>query len=232
MALIPGRVRLVAALLAVAAGAARAEEVPPCPAGAPEIRMTVTDPEPVISRALGIDALHGETGLPRSPLLHHLALTTSRVEWRSEIDTRYRSGTGGVCARPARVALALVQNEHLVRIAGEIPRGGCLWREVLAHERRHVAVNRRTLRAAAAQARAAATGWAVRAEGRGATLDEAMAGLQEGLRHAIEPALAAMRDAREQAHARIDSQAEYERLGEVCPADQRRLREVFRAAVR
>ncbi len=192
--------------------------------------MAVIDPAPVTSQAEGIDALHEETGQERSAGQHHLAFTTSRVEWRSEIDTRYREEAGGVCARPARVALSLVQAEHLVRIAGEIPRGGCLWQEVLAHEMRHVAVNRRTLRAAAARARAAAEAWALRAEGRGVSLDEAMAGLQEGLRRAIEPALAGMREARGAAHGRIDSRAEYERLGEVCPADQRRLRQALRLA--
>ena len=151
------------------------------------------DPEPVLSNELDVDALHRETGQPRSATLHHLGLTTSRVEWQSEIETRYRSTAGGVCARPATISLNLVQTEHVVRIAREIPRDGCLWREVAAHERRHVAVNRRSLRRAAAQAKAAAESWGARAEGRGATLDEAMAGLQQGLRRAIEPALAAMR---------------------------------------
>ncbi|MBL6455627.1 hypothetical protein JMJ55_09855 [Belnapia sp. T6] len=124
----------------------------------------------------------------------------------------------------------MVQTEHRVRIAREIPEGGCLWREVLAHERRHVAVNRRSLREAAAAARAAAAAWAARAEGHGATLEEAMAGLRTGLRQAIEPALAAMRSGRATAHGAIDTQAEYERLGRTCPADQQRLREALRQA--
>lgn len=186
------------------------------------------DPEPVLSHALGVDGLHDETGQPRSATLHHLGLTTSRVEWQSEIETRYRSGAGGVCARPATVVLNLVQTEHLVRIAHEIPPGGCLDREVTAHELRHVAVNRRTLREAAGRARAAAAAWAARAEGRGATLEEAMGSLQFGLRQAIEPALAAMRDARERAHQAIDSLAEYRRLSRVCQGEQRLLREALR----
>lgn len=189
------------------------------------------DPEPVLSNELGVDALHAETGQPRSATLHHLGLTTSRVEWQSEIETRYRSTGGGVCARPATISLNLVQTEHVVRIAREIPRDGCLWREVAAHERRHVAVNRRSLRRAAAQAKAAAEGWGARAEGRGATLDEAMAGLQQGLRRAIEPALAAMRSARESAHREIDSPAEYERLSRACPGDQKMLRDALRPVI-
>ncbi|MFC7692032.1 hypothetical protein ACFQY5_23085 [Paeniroseomonas aquatica] len=139
-------------------------ETPPCPPDPPQLRLTVTDPEPVFSHALTIDGLHRETGLPRSATLHHLGLTTSRVEWQSEIETRYRS-TEGVCARPATVSLELAQTEHVVRVAREIPKGSCLWREVSAHERRHVAVNRRSLRQAAAQAKAAAERWGARAEG-------------------------------------------------------------------
>jgi hypothetical protein len=192
--------------------------------------LAVVDPEPVLSNELGVDALHAETGQPRSATLHHLGLTTSRVEWQSEIETRYRSTDGGVCARPAAISLNLVQTEHLVRIAREIPGEGCLWREVASHERRHVAVNRRSLRQAAAQARAAAEAWGARAEGRGATLDEAMAGLQQGLRQAIEPALAGMRATRDQAHREIDSPAEYERLSRTCPRDQKVLRDALRPA--
>ncbi|MDB5375090.1 MAG: hypothetical protein JWP04_3732, partial [Belnapia sp.] len=206
------------------AGQARAEPPPACPAGAPVVRLAVVDPEPVESGALSVDELHRETGQPRSATMHHLGLTTSRVEWRSEVETSYRSSESGVCARPAVVTLNLVQTEHLVRVAREIPADGCLWREVLAHERRHVAVNRQTLRQAGARAQAAAVAWGARAEGHGATLDEAMGQLQQGLRRALEPALAAMRAAREAAHREIDTQAEYRRLSRICLEDQRVLR--------
>jgi hypothetical protein len=126
------------------------------------------------------------------------------------------------------VVLVLAQTEHLVRIAHEIPRGTCLFRAVEAHERRHVAVNRRTLRAAAGRARRAAEAWAATAEGRGATEREAMAALQRGLRRAIEPAMAAMRAQRDAAHRGIDTEAEYRRLARICAADQRALRERLR----
>jgi hypothetical protein len=52
--------------------------------------------------------------------------------------------------------------------------------------------------------------------------------LQAGLRRAIEPALAALREARTAAHEAIDTPAEYRRLGALCPADQARLRERLR----
>jgi len=221
------------ALLALSAPG-RAAAAADCPPRAPRVRLTVADPEPVLSTELGVDALHAETGRPRSASVHHLGLTLSRVEWRSEMDARTtasaaRRGGGGVCAVPGRVVLALVQSEHLVRIAREIPRGGCLFREVERHERRHVAVNRRSLAEAAARARRAAEAWAATAEGHGATEAEAMAALQAGLRRAIEPALAAMRAEREAAHRAIDTTAEYRRLARVCPEDQRALRGRLRA---
>lgn len=222
----------LAALLALPALPAPGLAATECPPRASRVRVTVSDPEPVLSTELGVDALHAETGRPRSASVHHLGLTLSRVEWRSEVNARTTAPAarrGSVCAVPGRVSLALVQSEHLVRIAREIPRGGCLFREVERHERRHVAVNRRSLAEAAARARRAAEAWAATAEGLGATEAEAMAALQAGLRRAIEPALAAMRAEREAAHRAIDTGAEYRRLARVCPEDQRALRARLRA---
>ena len=188
------------------------------------VELALRDPPPVLSAEAGTAALHAMTGVPQSAGLHHLGLTTSRVEWTSEIDTRWQLTRDGICARPARISLRLAQIEHRLRIAREIPRGGCLWQAVAAHERRHAAVNQATLRRAAAAVRRAAEAWAPQAEGRGPTVDAAVVALQEGLREAIEPALAAMRRAREAAHAAIDTPEEYARLSRICAGDQMVLR--------
>ncbi|MCB4823560.1 hypothetical protein [Roseicella aerolata] len=214
----------VAIALTLAAPALAAEEAGGCPAGAARVELVLEDPPPVLSAAGRIVPPEGGAAAPPGARLHHLGLTTSRVAWGSEMETRWREGEGGICARPARVTLRLAQTEHRIRIAREIPEGGCLWRAVEAHERRHVAVNRATLRHAAAEARQAAEAWAGRAEGRGPTMEAAVAALQEGLRQAIEPALAGMRKAREAAHAAIDTPEEYARLGRICPEDRARLR--------
>jgi hypothetical protein len=207
--------------LLLAAGAARAEG---CPAGPVRVTLALADPAPVLSAEAGTAALQAASGLPRAARLHHLGLTASRVEWGSDIETRWRETPGGTCARPARIGLRLAQTEHRIRIASEIPRGGCLWRTVEAHERRHVALNQATLRQAATAMRRAAEAWAPRAEGRGPDVEAAVARLQVGLRQAIEPALASMRAAREAGHAAIDSPEEYARLSRICPADQALLR--------
>ncbi|MBW8271057.1 hypothetical protein [Caldovatus aquaticus] len=211
-----------AAPAAAAAAAAPGRPVPACPPRAPRVRVAVEDPEPTLLGDAGVDALHGRTRTPRTAQVHHLAVTTSRVDWRSEITAHYARAPGGgpVCAVPAVVALHLVHAEHVIRLAREIPEGGCLWREVLAHEWRHVAVNRRALRAAAQRLRTAAEAWAARASARAPEVEGAVAALQEQLRRAIEPALAAMRAERERGHRAIDTRAEYGRLARVCPEDQ------------
>ncbi len=211
---------LGAAMPAQAAGASS------CPVRAPRIRLAVLDKPVEVTGTQSIDAMHAESGERRTARRHHLALTTSRVEWHSELNahvSRHHTGRGRVCAVPAEVVLTLVEAAHRISIAAEVPANGCLWQAVLAHERRHAEANRASLAVAARTARAAANAWAERASGHGATEEAAMAQLQAGLRRAIEPSLAAMRAARARAHARIDTPGEYRRLSAVCPADQARL---------
>lgn len=217
----------LAALLAAAWGsaAARAQE-PDCPPAPVRVEVAVEDPEPKLDRSAGMDALRraaGESG--DGAAYRHLGATESRVEWRSESEARIVERPGRACARPERVSIRVRHAEHRVRIARELRRGGCLFRETQAHERRHVSVNRATLRDAAAEVEAAARGWAETAVGHGDTRQEAMDELQAGLRRAIAPAMEGLRAAREAGHRAIDSPEEYRRLGEVCPDEQKALRE-------
>jgi hypothetical protein len=223
------------ALLALLASPSAAQEpegdagAPACPPRAPpQVSQRVRDPEPVLSTAR-TGELDGAADRPQAARTHHLGLTVSRVEWSSELTARFARGPDGVCAVPAEVELSLAHVEHAIRLAREIPRDGCLWREVLGHERRHVEVNRRTLREAAARIRDLAGDWAVRAEARGADAETAVATLQRDLRRAVEPALARMRADRLAGHEAIDVPAEYRRLSRVCGPDQIRLREALRA---
>jgi hypothetical protein len=191
--------------------------------------VSLDDPEPSLDTGAGREALRAEDATPRSAAHRHLGVTTSRVEWQSEVEARIERASGLACARPERVSITLRHAEHSVRIARELPRAGCLFRETEAHERRHVAVNRATLRRAAAEMEAAAQRWAASAAGRGATEQAAMAELQAGLRAAIAPAMDAMQASRDTAHREIDRPEEYARLGRVCPEDHRALRERMRS---
>ena len=213
-----------------------------CPATGATISISRDDPDPVVS-TVPMEALRGQMQAvaPRGPAAQrtpaaqptpaaqrahdeHLGVTASRVEWRMELAARYlRQADGRVCAVADRVTIVLAHVEHAIRIAEEIPPQGCLWREVLAHEQRHVAVNRATLAQAEQALRGAVTEWARRASVRAANAEAATGQLQAGLRQAVEPHLAAMRRARLEGHGRIDTVAEYDRLARICPGDQRRL---------
>ena len=222
---------VLAPALLLTVGAALAQ--PACPArGNPAVSVTLHDPDPRLASPLPAaqlrqmaDGEEAEVGPP----LHHLGLTLSRVEWRSDITVRSQSGGGGgqVCAVPTEIRLSLLHAEHSIRLAREIPRAGCLAGEVLAHERRHAEVNRRTLREAAEGLRAAARAWASRAEGRARDAGAAALVMQDDLAAAVEPVLERLRVARAAAHAAIDTPEEYRRLGRVCPGDQRRIRAIF-----
>ena len=202
-----------------------------CPArGTPVVNVELVDPEPRLLPPLSARQLRVEAGgSADGPFPHHLGLTVSRVEWRSEITVRSRGAQGGpVCAVPAELRIRLLHAEHGIRLAREVPPGGCLAGEVLAHERRHAEVNRRTLREAATELRGVARAWAGRAETRAADVNAAAIALQAELAQVLEPALARLRTAREAGHAAIDTSDEYRRLGRVCPDDQRRLRLALR----
>jgi hypothetical protein len=212
-------------------GAAAAE--PQCPLAQPaRVDVSLDDPEPSLEPGAGMEGFGAEDATRRGAAYRHLGVTTSRVEWQSEVEAAIEKSSGRVCARPERVSITLRHPEHSVRIARELPRGGCLFRETEAHEQRHVSVNRATLRRAAAELEAAARSWAATAVGRGATEQSAMAALQAGLRTAIAPALEAMQAARDAQHREIERPEEYQRLGRVCPEEHRAIRERTAAQAR
>ena len=218
---------MAVALLVLLLAAPPAVASPSCPVRAPRLRFAVVDHPVALLHSQSIDAMHAESGQRRTRRRHHLALTTSSVEWQSELNAHVSLPAGGhgqVCAVPAEVVLTLVEAEHQISMAREIPAGSCLYNAVLAHERRHASANKQSLAVAVQSARQAAQAWARRASGFGADAEIAMARLQDGLKRAMAPSLAAMRTARATAHARIDTPAEYRRLASVCPEDQTRLR--------
>ncbi len=219
----------MAGLAALAAAPAAASPPAACPTPKPRVRVTLRDPAPPFSRDITVAGLHAKSGQPQTSFSHHLGLTMVRTEWQSELQAHVaRTPDGGVCATVAEARITLANAEHRVLIAREIPEGGCLWREVETHERRHVAVNRRTLQDAATPARRALDAWAEAAVARAATPREAMLALRDGMGQAIAPVATALKEARQKAHGAIDTPEEYHRLYRSCGADQIRLQDRLR----
>ncbi len=199
------------------------------PRGTPVVQVEVRDRQPRVLPPMPARTLRSQAGgAVDGDFPHHLGLTVFSGESRSEITVRTQANEAGACALPAEVRLSLVTTEHSIRLAREVPAGSCLAREVLAHERRHAEVNRRTLREAAGDLRATARAWAARAESRAADAGAAALVLQDELTRAIEPVLERLRTTRERGHSAIDASAEYQRLSRVCPEDQRKLRVALR----
>jgi hypothetical protein len=190
------------------------------------VELRLVNPEARLGRPRRAAELRALAGGQRDAAFpHHLGLTVSRVTWRAEITLRAQGEEArAVCAIPALVRLDLVHAEHVIRLARELPAGGCLAGEVLAHERRHAAVNRRSLEEAAAALRRTTRDWAGRATVRAADTPAAAAALQADLARTVAPVLDRLARARATGHAAIDTPAEYRRLSRVCPEDQRRLR--------
>lgn len=217
---------LVAALLlAVAIPAARAQ---PCPPPAtPQVELVVDEPEVTHDYGQPFAVLHQRTGTRppdprRGPL--HLGLTIAGLSFSSALDFTAMTGIEGACLRPRRVRLMLRQSPHHVMIASEVPRGGCLFQEVLAHEMRHVAVNRQTLAKWAPRVREAAAAWAKDAIARGDDAEAVAKVLRDRLGAAVAPVLNRLKADRQRAQAAIDTPAEYRRIAASCFADHVRIR--------
>lgn len=201
-----------------------------CPPRTPgaRVEVAVSDPAPRLSHDTPVAGLNALAGHGVGSGFQHLGLTILRSEWRSEIALRVAGGDGAVCAVVEHVRVTLAHTENRILIAREIPAGTCLYQEVEAHERRHVAANTRVLRAAVAPARRAIEAWAAEAEGRAANPETAKAVLQEGLRQAMEPVMAALNERRTEANRAVDSPEEYQRLSRSCALDHVRLQDRLR----
>lgn len=208
--------RTMLALLAMAPAALACPD--PLP---PAIRITIEDPEPTIDLSRDVAGLHAVTGRPPPSVLagasNTLGVTSVRMAWRADLDTAERGG----CARPRAVRVVLRHSDHVVRIAREVGKA-CLFDQVMAHEQRHVAVNRAALTGAEAPLRAALGEWW---SGAGAASRDV---LRQSLRQVLDRTMEEVVARRDSAHAAIDNPMEYRRMSRVCPADQVRLRAALR----
>jgi len=102
----------------------------------PVVQVAVQDRPPRILPPIPARALRAQAGgAVDGAFPHHLGLTVFSVESRSEITVRTQATEAGACALPAEVRLALVQTEHTIRLAREVPPGSCLAGEVLARHK-------------------------------------------------------------------------------------------------
>ena len=122
-----------------------------CEARLPATRIEVrTVPAPIrYLRNRSVDDLTQLQHLPqdnaRTLGLTEVRLGTS-IQYRAS--TLQRRGEALTCMRPS-IEVTLSLDPHVVSVASEFEEGSCAHRHVLAHEMRHVEVNRQTLESAA-----------------------------------------------------------------------------------
>lgn len=218
----------MALALSAAISSAHAQDCPP-PREVP-VELVIDDPPVTRDFSQPFAALHRRAGTPppdpRGGRLH-LGVTIVRLAFGTELGFAMTSGLAGVCLRPQSIKLTLGHTLHQVLIASEVPRGGCLFQEVLEHEMRHVAVNRQTLATYAPRVREAAARWAADAVARGGDSQAMAASLRDQLGAAVKPVLDQLNTTRRNQQAAIDTPEEYRRLAASCFADHVRIRSLL-----
>jgi len=232
------RRRFLAEGLTLAAGAALVP-VPvfaqvACPAPRPA-RMTIEilNPEPLIDgtrsmRWLSDRLRDNARGWPRDPrfdrFIHAMGLTVTK--WGNEISivglVSPRDGRQCFVATELHVRFGL--HVHLVFIASDIPYGSCLWRDVYAHELRHVRVNREAIRAVAALLSADVETLARQGiSTEGPTAEAAQQAALAHLHAAVRRAEQAFEQYAIRGHASIDTPEEYDRASRACGGEAQRI---------
>ena len=146
------RITLLGVLLALAAFPALAAEQCPRPPGIPEPRLefSVTQSQLVLHHdvdLLGLPRIQGHVEtVPPGSALQGLTFSNDKLEigisWRMQ-----RFSNGNVCLWIDKVTATLGLPEQQVYVAANYPEGSCEYRAILAHENRHVAINRDTVQA-------------------------------------------------------------------------------------
>jgi len=232
---------LVAGGLALARGTPAAILLPSpvlaqdvCPAPRPaQFHIQILNPEPLVDGTQSIawisDRLRRNArGWQRDPRLdrfiHAMGLTL--VQWGTDIAVSGIAGPrqGRQCFVATELYVRFGLQAHLVFIAREIPRGSCLWRDVYAHEMRHVGVNRESIRAAAALLTTTVETLARQGiSTEGPTVAAAQQQALERLRAAVRRAETYFEQRSTRGHASIDTPEEYERTSRACGGEAQHL---------
>ena len=218
----PAANTLAAALAAaLAAGAAENVQAAPCPWSPPAtmqleiVRAPLMEDFTRSATALTREAKPG-TASANGQLVLGLERAQAIATFRISAQVS-RLADGVYCAAPASITGKFGFQAMTVAVARELPQGSCIFKEVLAHEMRHVAADLETLAEFAPVARqrmeeAAARGGPVR----GVAQAQVVAALDARLKAAMTAAVNDFSRRRDQRQAAIDTKAEYDRVARAC----------------
>lgn len=105
----------------------------------PAARVAISAPQVVLDHSRSLDQLDARRS--------HAGWRTTGItsyELESAFSATFEFqpiGNGRGCLRPSAISPRLKVLKHVIYIAREFPKGSCEYRSVLAHERRHAAIN-------------------------------------------------------------------------------------------
>jgi hypothetical protein len=209
---------LAALLLAAALPEAPAHAALACPSSTPAIAVTVTAGAPHIDNTLTQPALQQLAGK-----MHHggraLGLYRAQLEVQWRTSTAWRSSGAEACHWIDRVAIEITMLDRVIYIVRARLPGTCPYESLLAHERKHQAVDDaviaeyRPLLERAAERAAAAVPAAPVPVDQG---EAAEARLTAAVETALQSAVKAMQETRAARQAAVDTPAEYRRIRAAC----------------
>lgn len=145
-----------------------------------------------------------------------LAAIQYNQQWQVNIVTA-SLGQGRYCGAAQTVTVAFGYDQRTVYVASELPRGSCIHGEVLAHEMRHVAVDEQLLREYVPVLKRRLEDVVVRARpAQGRSERQVMSAIEQPIRAAMRQLMEEFGRERNARQARIDTPAEYERIGRSC----------------
>ncbi|WP_162801081.1 hypothetical protein [Azospirillum brasilense] len=148
-----------------------------------------------------------------------LAAIQYNQQWQAGVMTA-SLGQGRYCGAAQTLTVTFGYDERTVYVARELPQGSCIHGEVLAHEMRHVAVDEQLLREYVPVLKRRLEDVVGRSRPvQGRSERQVMAAIEQPIKAAMRQLMDEFGRERNARQARIDTPAEYERIGQSCDGE-------------
>ncbi len=192
------------------------------------IEVTPVFDEPGFDHSLDTAHIRAMAGDESHTLHEELTLGVTRYEPVLEFRVKmegYAFASGATCQHAAKVDVTIGFRNVTVYVAREIPEGSCGFNEVLAHEQKHVEVNRQVLAEFAPVAAERLREYLIDHGSFRTNEPELMiAALHDNMQAILNEAATAMNEEDRRRQQQIDSPAEYRRVSASCGGQLQRLR--------
>jgi hypothetical protein len=215
---VPAAAMLILAILALPGRAEAAAAACPAPTHPAKVTVTQMLPAPLEDRTTSYHDLTKEMSPKKmKPEEDAMGVSSSSLGYNLHTEFRIAAHGGRSCAYLTSLTVEFGYTRRLVQIAAEVPKDSCMYREIREHEYKHVGVDNGIVRdnfaPVEAQIRSFASSFAPVETVDGAAASKQLA---DALRLALKPTLIHLEELANAAQEKVDSAAEYERVGNAC----------------